>query len=877
MQRMIQLALACLLALTSLAVTPATQPERAFAADATVATCDEANFDAALNTVQTTGGGTIRFSCSGTITFSSQKIITTFVAIDGRGNVAFDGDGWTRLFSVNAGARLSLSQLTLQNADVDGFGNNGAAIYNAGAVEIVRSTLTNNAAQYAGGVIYNDRGTVTVAFSTFRDNEADFGSSGGTGGAIQNLDGKVTIVGSTFVDNRAFAGGAVYNSGVMTISRSTFGSNNAGGFGGAILNSFGTLNIHASTFYNNGAISLGGAIQNTVSGQLDITSSTFSGNSSSRGGVINPNGPTNIRGSILANSPASGNCAPGFVISGGSNLSDDASCGLAAARDIQNSAAVNLGPLQDNGRPTQTMLPGAGSDAIDAADCARASSRDQRGALRPTTGTTCDIGAVEVGATLTNPRLIYIDYIGPVHEHSPATIRAFGYDDSGRTLSYDFDCQNDGGHERAGVSWPYGSGICYFPDDGSYTVGVRVCDNTFTDCDTGTTVVTVINVGPTITNVANDGPVDEGGSATITITATDPAGVNDPMMYAFDCDNDGAFEVGPQAGNSTNCIFGDNGSFTVPVRVTDDGGGTATGSTTVTVNNVAPTVSQPTLDNESSDEGQSVAASTTFSDPGTIDTHTCTVDYGDGSGPRAGIVVENTCTGPNHIYVDDDPTGTSSDQYSVTVEVTDNDLGVDSNTVDHTVNNVPPVIHQITTNGPVPQGQPVAVMVVASDAGVDDTLTYRFDCDNDGLYETAGSGNQTTCTLAPGAATSTIGIQVEDDDLGVTTGTVEITQTITLCVNRATGAVSEADHQGACGTGAVAVMTPGAASLTVCIDRYSNDLRVVLGGGCAGTERPHVVPDDGPLFYCESRWTGELRYSRTGTCGPYENAGVIPG
>ena len=52
-----------------------------------------------------------------------------------------------------------------------------------------------------------------------------------------------------------------------------------------------------------------------------------------------------------------------------------------------------LGPLQDNGGPTPTMLPGVGSPAIDALDKMRFCGQpDQRGNPR---GLPCDIGAVD--------------------------------------------------------------------------------------------------------------------------------------------------------------------------------------------------------------------------------------------------------------------------------------------------------------------------------------------------------------------------------------------------------------------------------------------------------------------------------------------------
>jgi YVTN family beta-propeller protein len=106
--------------------------------------------------------------------------------------------------------------------------------------------------------------------------------------------------------------------------------------------------------------------------------------------------------------------------------------------------------------------------------------------------------------------------------------------------------------------------------------------------------LSVNNVAPTIGSVTNNGPVTAGSPATITVTATDPAGANDPLTYSFDCDNNGTFEIGPQAGNSASCTFSTAGSHTVNVRVADDDGGVATGSTSVTVTLPPPSCTSAT-------------------------------------------------------------------------------------------------------------------------------------------------------------------------------------------------------------------------------------------------------------------------------------------
>ncbi|MCB0071043.1 MAG: hypothetical protein KDE20_06275, partial [Caldilineaceae bacterium] len=90
------------------------------------------------------------------------------------------------------------------------------------------------------------------------------------------------------------------------------------------------------------------------------------------------------------------------IISNGHNLASDASCGFTATGDQQNVSAADLklGPLADNGGPTQTYALLPGSVAIDAGDTAL--TTDQRGVTRPQ-GAADDIGAFEAQPCTAGP------------------------------------------------------------------------------------------------------------------------------------------------------------------------------------------------------------------------------------------------------------------------------------------------------------------------------------------------------------------------------------------------------------------------------------------------------------------------------------------
>jgi hypothetical protein len=102
-------------------------------------------------------------------------------------------------------------------------------------------------------------------------------------------------------------------------------------------------------------------------------------------------------------------------------------------------------------------------------------------------------------------------------------------------------------------------------------------------------------------------------------------------------------------------------------------------STTITVNNVAPTV---TAVGDSINEAQAATVGATFTDPGTLDTHIAAIDWGD-STVSMGITPAQLATGVSHVYGD-------NGVYVVMVTVVDDDGGIGSDTVNVVVGNLDP-------------------------------------------------------------------------------------------------------------------------------------------------------------------------------------------
>jgi hypothetical protein len=327
-----------------------------------------------------------------------------------------DGGGGNTVVTIsNANAHVALSRVTVRN----GFAPVGGGIHNSGTLRLTDSALSGNKAGSDGGGI-NNTGTLTISNSNLSGNGAvkycKNGCSNNGGGVFNS--GTLTISNSTFTGNIAKIGGAciqnyfgsgggIFNNAAMTISDSTFRRNSAGsvksfGHGGGIINNYGRLTISNSTFSGNSAAGDGGGIENL--GALTINNTTFSGNKASRfgGGIDQATGQATLQNSIVANSLQGGNCS-GTVTSNGYNLSSDGTCNFNGTGDLNNTDP-KLGPLQNNGGPTQTQALLSGSPAIDAGNpsgCTNGHGNllktDQRGKPRPDKEDTsgCDMGAYE--------------------------------------------------------------------------------------------------------------------------------------------------------------------------------------------------------------------------------------------------------------------------------------------------------------------------------------------------------------------------------------------------------------------------------------------------------------------------------------------------
>ena len=339
----------------------------------------------------------------------------------GFGGLAQGGGLW-----VGSGATATVNNTTFESTFASGgqsgTGGNGA----------------NPGGEASGGGVYS-LGNTTITNSTFHL----AGAFGGNGG---NAFGTTCLGAHNAGDGGAARGGAIFaDSGSLIVNTVTFANNSAvGGNGGNGGQTDGGLNCG---MHGAGGLAHGGALANNAA-TINLKHGTLSGNNAqagdtgvNQGGANKPPrdaaegtgggirvGPASVtlENTIIAgntaangtgNNPGASIPGPnvdGAVTSNGHNLLGvtTEATGFTGTGDLTGADPM-LAALADNGGPTKTMEPLAGSDAIDAGVAAGATT-DQRGDPRtvddpavPNEATSdgTDIGAfeTEVACVLTCP------------------------------------------------------------------------------------------------------------------------------------------------------------------------------------------------------------------------------------------------------------------------------------------------------------------------------------------------------------------------------------------------------------------------------------------------------------------------------------------
>ncbi len=280
-------------------------------------------------------------------------------------------------------------------------------------------------------------------------------------------------------------------------------------------------------------------------------------------------------------------------------------------------------------------------------------------------------------------------------------------------------------------------------------------------------------------HVAEDQPV---GTVVGTFTSTDP----DPgeaftytLVSGAGSDDNASFTIDTSGQLLTAAIFDREvkSSYSIRVRSTDYSGMWFEKVFTITVPPVLEIVSLEVSSVVL--EGNSAELAIQFTGNDLLDEYTVQIDWGDGSFEDVTLAVGARELVTEHPYLDDDPSGTAADDYTVSVTVSDG-LAEDEESAVVTVNNVAPLVDPIDgpTPGPGVVGQTLAFSAGFDDPGTLDTHEVEWDF-GDGtvipFQSTDVEGALAPTHVYAAAGTFTVTVTIRDDDLGSSSQTKDVT------------------------------------------------------------------------------------------------------
>jgi uncharacterized delta-60 repeat protein len=309
------------------------------------------------------------------------------------------------------------------------------------------------------------------------------------------------------------------------------------------------------------------------------------------------------------------------------------------------------------------------------------------------------------------------------------------------------------------------SNFVFNPDDnGLYEIHVVVTDKDGGAAD-DTRDITVNNVAPNVTAVGAPATSPEATPISVSASAADPGPLDTAAGFTTTWSvtkNDSPFAGG--TGLSATFTPDDNGTYVLTLSATDKDGATGSSVSTITVTNVAPTVSLTNVPTTGT-EGTAISftAGSSITDPSPVDTaagFTTTWNVTKNGSPFA------AGSGAAISFTPDD-NGT----YILTLSATDKDGGAGSASSTINVANVAPTITSVSiANSTAVRNQTINFVSTFTDPGTLDNPTAAWDFGDGNSAAGASASHVYTAT-----GTYTVTLTVTDKDGGATSTTRQVT------------------------------------------------------------------------------------------------------
>jgi len=384
------------------------------------------------------------------------------------------------------------------------------------------------------------------------------------------------------------------------------------------------------------------------------------------------------------------------------------------------------------------------------------------------------IGGIPISATADSAPTASLSYSPTTpNPDDNITLDASGSTDAnGDIESYAWDTDGDGEYGEYYDDADNGqTARISFDTGGTYTVGLKVTDSEG-NIDTITDQITVDNPAPSAS--FSYSPNTPNPDDTITLDASSSSDSDGRITsYAWDTDGDGEYGEyydDSDNGQTTRISFDTGGTYTVGVKVTDNGGKSTTITDQITVDNPAPSASFSYSPNTPNPGDKITLDASSSSDPdGRITSYAWDTD-GDG---EYGEYYDDSDNGET-THVSFSTGGT----YTVGLKITDNGGKTTTTTKQVTVDNpAPSASFSYSPNTPNPDDK--ITLDASSSSDPDGRITsYAWDTDGDGeygeYYDDSDNGETTHVSFSTGG-TYTVGLKITDNGGKTVTTTKQIT------------------------------------------------------------------------------------------------------
>jgi uncharacterized repeat protein (TIGR01451 family) len=397
-------------------------------------------------------------------------------------------------------------------------------------------------------------------------------------------------------------------------------------------------------------------------------------------------------------------------------------------------------------------------------------------------------------------------------------------------------------------------GVSLTPAD-DYVVQVTVNDDDLGTAN-GTSTATVSNVAPFLTDVSLPLVAAVDGEATLTATILDP-GIDDTFDVIIDWGDGNTDEIPLDAGTTDFEIvntWAAPGTYTVNISISDDDGGNYQTTRSITINDNL-LVLQNVAATSPVNEGSSVTLTGNIGDSNPLATLTLTVNWGEGSPQIIPLPAGSSSFSVQHLYADDNPSGTASDPKVISVQLDDSDLRTQSTTANTTVVNVAPQLSGVGFAANINEGGTATLNGNIADISLLDTFQLDISWGDGSSTETVALGAASTAFSRNHQYTTAGNYQatvvLTDDDTGSAQAQAGVTVNAVVpgTINMNSLAITSPINEGSSGnlTATIAGTTPSDSfTLEVNWGDGGGTQTVSLASGATSFSVPHVYADDNP-------------------------------